>query len=254
MDLTTTLRVASVYLLIEFVGCGPCFATVVPRCPDTDTPRKNSNNKVTWNIVASHLCGETSGCTRTGIFSIKVTGFAGCLTFWKWIRDGVWHLSFEQKMPKNQSQKKLTAERMPCANMFLTLITHQIPKRSLRCVSSKDLPKKEAEPNVQTEKLFNVIQLSQCRQPSARFSFCWAQKRPGSHPKRTVLAWGDEKTDLMSPEIKYIDLKTPPCNAWIRFFLTTQSWKSVFDPCHYAYHHHGKNNKNMWRNPLVPPN
>ena len=54
-----------------------------------------------------------------------------------------------KKMPKNQSQKKLTAERMPCADLFLTLITHQIPKRSLRCVSSKDLPKKEAEPNVQ---------------------------------------------------------------------------------------------------------
>lgn len=98
-----TLRVASVYLLIEFVGCGPCFVTVVPRCPDTDTPRKN--NKVTWNTVASHLCGETSGCTRTGIFSIRVTGFAGCLTFWKW-RDGVWHLSFEQKNAKKPVTKK----------------------------------------------------------------------------------------------------------------------------------------------------
>lgn len=54
-----------------------------------------------------------------------------------------------KKCQKKTVTKKLTAERMSCANLFLTLITHQIPKRSLRCVSSKDLPKKEAEPNVQ---------------------------------------------------------------------------------------------------------
>lgn len=118
---------------------------------------------------------------------------------------------------------------------------------------AKICPKRKPSQTFKTEKLFNVIKLSQCRQPSARFSFCWAQKRPGSHPKRTVLAWGDEKTDLMSPEIKYIDLKTPPCNAWIRFFLTTQSRKSVFDPCHYAYHHHGKNNKKHVTKPARTP-